>query len=158
MRLARKRLIEVTVLAALAGAAGIVWLSSEARWARLNNPLGKFDSSSEYLAAGRLPSRVATMTKGGSNYFIAFSPTDSRLALPSGPAAYVFDSSGRLVSWSRDSGDDGEFQRDWPLVQQQRASIDDLRKLGIQRDSAANRSQPILPGANPTSAAAGSGR
>jgi len=132
MRLTRKRLIEVTVCTAVFGAAGIVWLSSEARWVRINYPVGNFDSSREYLAAGRLPSHVATLTKAGSNYFIAYSPMDSGLAIPSGPAAYVFDSSGRLVSWSSDSGDDSRFQRDWPLVQQRKASIADLRSLGFQ--------------------------
>ncbi len=33
--------------------------------------------------------------------------------LPSGPAAYVFDRTGRMVDWTPDSGDDDEFQAKW---------------------------------------------
>jgi hypothetical protein len=143
MSFGRKTKIEVAVCTLLFGAAGIAWLSSQLRWARINSPAGKFDSSGEYLAAGRLPNRVATLTNDGTNYFIAYSPMDYRLAFPSGPAAYVFDGSGRMVSWSRDSGDDVTFQRDWPLTQQRKASIDDLRELGLKRDGGAKDADPL---------------
>jgi hypothetical protein len=33
--------------------------------------------------------------------------------LPSGPSAYVFDRSGRLVDWSPDIGDDPKFDEKW---------------------------------------------
>ena len=33
--------------------------------------------------------------------------------IPSGPAAYVFDKSGRLLDWTVDSGDDHDFQQKW---------------------------------------------
>jgi hypothetical protein len=68
---------------------------------------------------------------------------DYWLALPSGAAAYVFDESGLMVAWSRDTGDDGRFRRNWPLQQQEKASIQDLKRIGLQRDSATNGSQSI---------------
>jgi hypothetical protein len=155
MRISRKELI---VCLFLVGITGIAWLGSEVRWARINSPQGKFASVREYLAARRLPSRVSMLTTNGSRFYIAYSPMDSKLAVPSGPAAYVFDESGRIVAWSRDTGDDGRFQRDWPMRQQEKASIEDLRRIGFQQDGAANRSQPIRAETNRTSVAAGSDR
>lgn len=139
MRISRKELI---VCLLLIGIPGIAWIGSEVRWARVNSPRGKFASVREYLAAGRLPSRVAMLATNGGTFLIAYSPMDCWLAMPSGPAAYVFDESGRMVSWSRDTGEDSRFQSDWPMRQQEKASIDDLKRLGFQDDSAANGSQP----------------
>jgi hypothetical protein len=129
MRFSRKTLIAVAIGVALCCAAGIAWLSSEIRWARINSPVGKFTSASEYLAAGRLPSRITMFTTNGSIYFIAYSPMDYRLAFPSGPAAYVFDDSGHMVTWSGDTGNDSRFQRSWPLLQQNKAPIEDFKRL-----------------------------
>ena len=139
MRISRK---ELMVCLLLVGIPGIAWLGSEMRWARTNSPQGKFTSAREYLAAGRLPSRVTKLATNGSAFYIAYSPVDSKLAVPSGPAAYVFDESGRMVTWSRDTGDDTRFQRDWPLRQQEKASIEDLKRIGFPKDGAANGSQP----------------
>ena len=148
---------ELIVCAVRFGIPALAWITSEVRWARINSPRGKFTSSGEYLAAGRLPSRVLALTTNGSTFLIAYSPMDHWLAFPSGAAAYVFDESGRMVTWSRDTGDDGRFQKDWPLRQQQRSSLEDLRRLGFQ-DGAGNRSQPGSSGTNQPSAAAGSHR
>lgn len=35
------------------------------------------------------------------------------LALSSGPSAYVFDETGRLVDWTSDMGDDPVFANPW---------------------------------------------
>jgi hypothetical protein len=155
MRLSRKELI---VCLLIFGVPGLAWIGSEVRWARIINPVGRFATASEYLAAGRLPSRVATLTTNDNKFVIAYSPMDYRLAVPSGPAAYVFDESGRMITWSHDTGDDGRFQRAWPLRQQQKGSIEDLRTIGFQPDGAANGSQPIRSETNRTSSAAGSRR
>ncbi len=158
MRFKRKTLIEVAVCVGFFGVAGVAWLGSELRWARINSPAGKFSTASEYLATGRLPSRVTTITTNGSTFFVAYSPMDCRLAIPSGPAAYVFDESGRMIAWSRDTGDDGRFHRDWPLPQQGKASIEDLKRIAFQQDGAASRSQPVRSETNRNSGAAGSAR
>jgi hypothetical protein len=125
---------ELIVCLLLVGIPVIAWLGSEVRWARINDPRGKFASASEYLASGRLPSRVTTINSNGSTFVIAYSPMDYGLAVPSGAAAYVFGESGRMVAWSGDTGDDGGFQRDWPLGQQEEASIEDLKRIGFQQE------------------------
>jgi len=133
MRLTRKTLINWTGCTILVAVLVVPWLRAERRWAEANNPAGKFTTAVEYLATGRLPSRVTTLSVKGESYWIAYGPMDHGGAIPSGPAAYVFDASGRLIAWSRDTGDDSAFQKAWPMAQQQAATIADLRKLGTQR-------------------------
>lgn len=107
------------------------WLVSEIRWSRTNNPDGRFTTASEYLAHGRQPSRVTKVEKEGSIFLIAYSPMDTWLAVPSGPAAYVFDEHGQMVEWSRDTGDAPEFQRKWALPQEE-SSVAELRQVGLR--------------------------
>ena len=57
------------------------------------------------------PQRAVVRERDGDRYLIVFGPLTG--LLPSGPPAYVFDSSGALVDWARDSGDNGEFESDW---------------------------------------------
>ena len=90
------------------------WALSEFRWAQLNNPAGKFSNLEEYLAAGRGPSFVTRTRKGDESFLMAHSPMDTWLAVPSAPAAYVFDAGGVLVDWSPDPGDDPAFRERWP--------------------------------------------
>lgn len=135
MRLARMKLISCLLLA---GIPAVAWIGSEVRWANVNSPRDKFSSVTEYLASGRLPSRVTALTTNGSTYLVAYSPMDCWLAVPSGPAAYVFDESGDMVVWSRDTVDDGSFQAAWPLRQQVEASVEDLKRLGFHQDDAGN--------------------
>ena len=105
---------------------------SEIRWARVNRPDGKFSNVNEYIAHGRRPSRVTKVEKGGKAFFIAYGPMDMWLALPSGPAAYVFDETGHMVEWSWDTGDDPGFQREWTLSQG-RSSLEELKSIGFQQ-------------------------
>lgn len=104
------------------------WWLSETRWSRINYPDGKFTNVSEYLANGRQPGRVTKVKKDGDTFFIAHCPMDTWLALPSGPAAYVFDKTGRMIEWSSDTGEDPEFQRKW-LLSQEHASIEELKQI-----------------------------
>ena len=51
--------------------------------------------------------------RDGTNFiFVVLKPCRF---LASGPAVLVYDFKGRLFDMSRDEGDDGRFQRDWPL-------------------------------------------
>lgn len=56
---------------------------------------------------------------------------DYGLALPSGPAANVFDDQGRLVDWSADTGDDSRFPNNWPSKAMTPGSIEDLNRLAV---------------------------
>ena len=119
---------------ALAGISLIAWLLSEIRWASVNDPRGKFSTAAEYLNRGRLPGRVTRIDRKGQTGLIAHGPLDPWLAVPSCPAAYVFDSRGTLVDWSRDSGDDPGFNRRWPSPEQQDATLDELKKLSSRQE------------------------
>lgn len=114
--------------------AGLVsgFVLSEIRWQRINNPEGKFTNVREYLAHGRLPARVTKVQRDGNTFFIAYSPMDYRLAVPSGPAAYVFDQTGQMVDWSRDTGENPSFATRW-FRSQDKSSIEELKQIGFQQ-------------------------
>lgn len=131
-RVKRSRKIEVFVVVLLVGLPLCSWLLSEIRWSRLNSPDGKFTNVREYLARSRKPSRVSKVEKQGETFFIAYSPMDTWLAMPSGPAGYVFDKSGQMVDWSGDTGDDSSFNKKWPLPQVE-SSLEELRRVGYQQ-------------------------
>lgn len=133
------KILGVVVIAGFLGAFAVVYIASEVRWAAVNDPGGKFINVQEYLAHGRLPERVQRIEKKGSTYFIAYGPMDYGLAVPSGPAAYVFEESGALVDWSSDIGDDPGFTAEWPTGSAQSVSLDELKMLASTRDSAAGK-------------------
>jgi hypothetical protein len=114
--------------------AGLVggFVLSQIRWHRINNPEGKFTNVGEYLAHGRLPARVTKVQRDGNTYFIAYGPMDYRIAVPSGPAAYVFDQTGQMVDWSSDTGDDRTFMQRW-FRSEEKSSIEELKQIGFQQ-------------------------
>jgi len=117
------------------------WLLSEIRWGRVNDPHGKFATASEYLAAGRAPSRVVRVQKDNAAFLVAYGPKDTWLAIPSGPAAYVFDRNGKLIDWTWDSGDDPGFQSRWTQRGSESTTVVELESLGGKQPS----SLPDLP-------------
>ena len=117
------------------------WIISEVRWDRVNDPGGKFSTVSGYLAVGRLPREVSKSYKDGHTYFIALGPLDSWLAVPSGPAGYAFDETGRMVDWSFDTGDDPEFLKRWPLSGTP-SSIEELEQLARKSDPKSRATMP----------------
>jgi len=60
------------------------------------------------------PESLRPHLHNGSSYTIWSGPT-KEIYLPSGPPVYVFDSAGKLLDWSRDSGDDPTFLQKWGL-------------------------------------------
>ena len=55
--------------------------------------------------------RIKVLSLDEETFYLAYGMGSS--PLPSGPSAYVFDSTGHMVDWSSDMGDDGSFQRKW---------------------------------------------
>ncbi|MBX7259717.1 MAG: hypothetical protein K1Y02_25400 [Candidatus Hydrogenedentes bacterium] len=90
-----------------------VWIGSEVNYARRINPKGKFGTLQEYLARHPDTTRIYKTEKNGNQYIIAHGKVDAPLALPSSPPAYVFDSSGKLIDWAKDPGDNSNFQDKW---------------------------------------------
>lgn len=52
---------------------------------------------------------------GGTTYLEVVGTLPPLPSLPSGPPTYIFDSTGSLVDWTSDYGDDSAFERRWPL-------------------------------------------
>ncbi len=105
------------------------YIAAEICWTRINSPVGRFTTVAGYLAQGRMPSRVELCSIRGGDFWVAYAPMNYGLALPSGPAAYVFDDQGRLVDWSADTGDDSRFTFNWPSKAMTPGSIEDLNRL-----------------------------
>ncbi len=113
------------------------------QWANLNSPKGKFSTFSEYLASQRPPQRVAmVVTPDATNYVAYGSLAGSRLAVPSGPPAYVFDASGSLIYYSVDIGDDSSFHQRWPAAAQKAVSREGIHALGFQQSAAPTAAPP----------------
>ena len=112
MRESRRFIMSAVFVVILPAAA---WLISEVRWDRMNSPAGRFSNVNEYLALKRSPGKVVKSKHKSGFYYIAFSPLDAWFALPSGPAAYVFNDEGTLVDWTADSKDDPAFHEQWLL-------------------------------------------
>ena len=55
--------------------------------------------------------RAELQESGGQTFVVMHGPLAS--LVPSGPPVYVFDSTGRLVDWTTDSGDDPRFHEKW---------------------------------------------
>ena len=140
MKMKRSNKVEILIVVFVLVVPVGGWLLSEIRWARINNPDGKFTTVHDYLAQRRRPARVTKAQKGGNTFFIAYSPMDTWLAVPSGPAAYVFDETGHMVEWSRDTGHDWGFQQKWPLPQSE-SSVEELKRVGFQKASRTSTSE-----------------
>ncbi len=115
----RSTKFHILVVTGILMSIGIPLGVSEYRWAKANSPRGKFSNVGEYLALGRGPSRAGKAARDGETFLIAYGPMDHGFAMPSGPAAYVFDADGVLVDWSGDIGEDMEFHRRWQPVRSQ---------------------------------------
>jgi len=128
----RNTKIEILVVLLIVVLPACGWLLSEMRWSSINTPNGRFANVREYIEHGRQPSRVVKVEKEGKTFFIAHSPMDTWLAVPSGPAAYVFNEAGQMLEWSRDMGDDPSFQKKWPLPHKN-SSLEELKRIGFQQ-------------------------
>ena len=73
--------------------------------------------------------RSAYELESGESRFIEFLGPTPETGLPSGPPAYVFDESRRLVDWSPDTGEDPDFEQQWHVDTERRAlSPEELRE------------------------------
>jgi hypothetical protein len=66
--------------------------------------------------AGRMPTpeKVIAFEKDGSSYFeVIGRPRPSFPSMPSGPPAYIFDSTGHISYWTGDVGDSPQYWKNW---------------------------------------------
>ena len=97
----------------LIAALPMVWIVSEWDHARRSRLPDAVTTYREFLDAMPQHTQVAIVSVGGQSYLEVSGPLPRGLAAVSGPPVYVFDTDGKLVAWTRDSGDDGAFQAIW---------------------------------------------
>src|SRR5690349_5783774 len=117
-----KRLRGLIIIVVLIGGC----LTAEYISHRRVNPTGRASNLNEYLAE-----QFAAGEANGKPHVIAYGSMSSWL-LSSGPSAYVFDDTGRLVDWSSDIGDDPRFDARWG-AQQSRSTGGTLSRGEVQR-------------------------
>lgn len=76
-------------------------------------PTGRVSTLADYLSWRPSAEQFVAVDVSGQQYVIAYGPAGRWFLMASGPAAYVFDSSGKLVDWSPDIGDDSGFDNKW---------------------------------------------
>ena len=59
------------------------------------------------------PHKVIAFEKNGSSYVEIIGSLPGFPKVPSGPPAYIFDSSGRIAYWTGDTGDSTEYWENW---------------------------------------------
>jgi hypothetical protein len=91
-------------------------------------PAGRAMTLTQFLQWQTGAQRFGRTAIAGEAYVIAYGPASSSLLLSSGPSAYVYDSSGRLVDWSADIGDDPTFGSRW---NDQRAMKNSLSRSAV---------------------------
>ena len=67
----------------------------------------------EFSATMPPPQKVIAFEKNGSAYVEIVGPLPGFPTVPSGPPAYIFDSSGRIAYWTGDTGDSTEYWDNW---------------------------------------------
>lgn len=67
----------------------------------------------EFSATMPPPQQVIAFEKNGSSYVEIIGPLPGFPTVPSGPPAYIFDSSGHIAYWTRDTGDSTEYWEKW---------------------------------------------
>ncbi len=137
-----KRISIVGAIVILGGVALIgSWFYSERSYARRVRPDGISDLRG-FLARHSEVDRAFKIQRGENQYFVATLRVSSGMALPSGPPAYVFDATGRLVDWSADTGEDPRYLTAWPPDQMHQIDLGELKRI-VRRDGAANAASPL---------------
>ena len=123
----------IGVLAAVVLASGAFVAFERASQQRLV-PAKRASTLSEFLDWQPACDTFAKINVGSKRHIIAYGPLCGWL--PSGPSAYVFDDTGRLVDWSSDIGDSPSFDKKWG-AQQSRGSAtlhrSDVKRLVQER-------------------------
>lgn len=131
-----KRFRGIIIFAVLIGGC----LTTEIVSQRRLRPTGRATTLQEYLAWRPSAEQFSAVDVAGNQHVIAYGPMSSWLLLSSGPSAYVFDGSGRLVDWSSDIGDDSAFDERWS-AQRSRGRGGSLSRGEVERIAATRPSR-----------------
>jgi hypothetical protein len=91
----------------------VVWAAMSAHETNKLKPPATVRTVQDFLQQMPAPARVRTFTFSGGNYYEVWGQMGSTVRLPSGSPSYIFDPNGRLVDWTSDRGDAGNYTRKW---------------------------------------------
>jgi hypothetical protein len=74
-----------------------------------------------------------TKNDGATTYYLAHGPIRAPLALPSGPPVYVFDQAGKLIDYTKDSGDDPRFAKAWKSGPESGERLEEISVVDLDR-------------------------
>jgi hypothetical protein len=117
----RRIAIYILIILALF-AAWVGWLG---RWHAGLKPRGPM--LADLLVALPEPAEAETFTHRGELYLVVYGEAEMLPRFPSGPPAYAFDGTGRLVAWSADIGDDPWFLGNASAVDRRRLTPAEVR-------------------------------
>lgn len=90
------------------------WIWAEHRHAVALRPPQGATNLAAFLQARPESGPISRFVHAGNAHIkVVGRPGGTGLSLPSGPPVYIFDTSGRLVDWCGDLGDNEEFLRKW---------------------------------------------
>ena len=96
----------------------------EWKYAAVNKRHADLKTLSAFIENGVEHDKLYTFSQNGETYLFWAKPLTSRsrgiMCIPSGPACYIFDSSGDMVDYSLDIGDNPRFQDKWPWPPEER--------------------------------------
>ena len=115
----------------------ISWLSFAAWKLQEIAPDENAQHLKEFLESMPSIEGIYSRQSGGTTYLQVEGTLPSWLLLPSAPPMYSFDTTGKLVDWTSDYGDDPAFRRRWPLgVTRRRLTPSEALELTVTTDSA----------------------
>jgi hypothetical protein len=88
----------------------VAWLWEGAREMQALAPPAGVTTLSEFAATMPAPTRLELMVVDGREYIVWTGEIAGPLALPSGPACYLFDDAGNLEDWQAVTGDGGRVE------------------------------------------------
>ena len=91
----------------------VLWLMLSALEEKKLKPPSSVQTIHDFLQQMPPPAYVKTFSFAETNYYEVWGRLGGTIRLPSGPPSYIFDPAGRLVDWTYDRGDAGNYIRKW---------------------------------------------
>jgi len=100
-----------------------VWLMLSADEAKKLKPPSSVTTIQDFLQQMPTPTHVRKFAFGEAIYYEVWGQLGGTIRLPSGPPSYVFDPNGRLVDWTSDRGDAGNYNHKWVASKRHSSSL-----------------------------------
>lgn len=90
------------------------WVHTEWKYAAQIKHHAQLKTLSAFMEYGVEYRRLHTFSRDGKTYLFWTQPIpEYPFVFPSGPACYIFNSSGNMVDYTPDAGDDSSFREEW---------------------------------------------